>query len=186
MPVFNKGNKQLIFLHIPKTGGQSINKEFAKNDWQVDFLEKRAAFTKITPQHLTYSELDKIFEIKNNLNFTVVREPWERFVSEFVWQTKSVDFNNLNKWADTVLDNPWSLKYDNHFVPQCHYIGNHTQIFKYSSKDILIEFLRKFEPNFKWKYNSNRYYNYELPSIDILSKKCLKKFTDLYQQDYKL
>ena len=73
-------DKKLIFIHIARTGGSSIETALAGKDWWL-----------IDPQtkHISAGMARKIYgdEIWNTYTkFSVVRNPWDRIVS--MWATK--------------------------------------------------------------------------------------------------
>ena len=90
------GNKKLLFIHIPKTGGTSIEHYFAK---YMNIHLKWPRFYRnilwgkgnegLEYQHLT---MEQVFSItKYRLSdfdgiFTVVREPIARFQSYCTWE----------------------------------------------------------------------------------------------------
>ena len=87
---------RFIFIHIPKTGGTSM--EDVLGAW---FSMKRERYARWLPgvkhwaQHLTMSEiLHRQFSNKNKarrperyFKFAFVRNPWDRLVSELMWRS---------------------------------------------------------------------------------------------------
>lgn len=145
MPRFPDSN--LLFIHIPKTGGSSIEafliqkeKRFPngystynykdrlhQEKYLIQYVYKNQ---KCSYQHYTYLELKKkVPEIDQYLIFTVVRSPYDRLVSDFHYFTKC-DPNDPKlrmKFKDFMYDflyHPGSIpdKYDNHYVPQYKFI----------------------------------------------------------------
>jgi len=75
-------NKKIIFVHIPRTGGCSIENHFnfkASDTWKPD-----------TAQHLTLQEYSEHFDIDKYFKFTVVRNPWDRIISWYLWSFAEV------------------------------------------------------------------------------------------------
>ena len=66
-----------MFIHIPRTGGTSIEKFFDFKATDFGNME--------TAQHHTLREYKKHYNIKKYFTFTFVRNPWERLVSWFIW-----------------------------------------------------------------------------------------------------
>ena len=116
MPISLKYNS--LFIHIPKTGGTTIEKcldiynenglkpnvnllhghvPIKHNDNDIENPLDLGGRTGYNLQHLTICEIKSILEysIYNNLfKFTFVRNPWDRIVSEYVWAYASyMDFN---------------------------------------------------------------------------------------------
>jgi len=67
--------RRFIFVHIPKTGGSSL-KSVLGGDWQNHKDLKRYR------KELEPSEFDSFFK------FAIIRNPWERLVSEYAFQTR--------------------------------------------------------------------------------------------------
>jgi len=90
MPVDRLRN--LIFVHIPKTGGTSI--EIALGLTRPDQFVSPTPLKYLspenkTPQHLTWRELVKNLPaefVRTAYSFSFVRNPWDRFVSEYLWR----------------------------------------------------------------------------------------------------
>lgn len=71
---------KIIFIHIPRTGGTSIEKAFDKNMWKNAPLEK----------HLSAKEARKKYGKKaweDYFTFSFVRNPWDRVIS--LWKIKT-------------------------------------------------------------------------------------------------
>lgn len=122
MPICH--NRKLIFVHIPKNGGTSIEKSL-----NLEHLENLYSKTPIkysgmsidksrftsnkelddmwyrTPQHLTAEQIRKLYPIVFNnpeyKSFAIVRNPYDRLVSEWAYiqshaVTLSKDFKNMS------------------------------------------------------------------------------------------
>ena len=95
MPFDRQNN--LVFLHIPKTAGSSIEQALGLfGPWQTENLDTGFGFIRSRDllarnlssnflQHLTLAELDGLFPavMWNAKVFTVVRDPWQRLLSSF-------------------------------------------------------------------------------------------------------
>lgn len=46
MPLFHKNNKRILFIHIPKAGGTSIEQFFKRNGWEMEFYDGGGKGTK--------------------------------------------------------------------------------------------------------------------------------------------
>lgn len=94
---------QIIFIHIPKCAGSSIEYFFGVKpfDWQTPNYETLTGWCgkrKIHLHHATPKELletNLIDETTWNTytKFTVVRNPWDRALSDYVWLNR---FNTIN------------------------------------------------------------------------------------------
>lgn len=132
MPIINE--KLFFFIHIPKTGGTSIEKLFDDN---ILFSKSKLDFMRTSPQHLDRSQLERMgFSEHNTKSFTVVRNPLERFESEYKYRFRASRFIkyfvNIDEFAI------YALKYknifsnlDNHIKPQIDFIFPNTEIFRF-------------------------------------------------------
>ena len=87
---------KFIFIHIPKCGGTSVEQTLLKNE---DIPEERILKWNLTEEeqqeyrlYYKYGNIDvqhrkidqyKTENEKNYFTFTFVRNPWERFLSEY-------------------------------------------------------------------------------------------------------
>lgn len=134
MPYFKNNDINILFIHIPKTGGTSVERYFSSK-FNIP-LNNKSLFGEFYQfkvdsqlQHITFSDIvkyNKIFNINfDNIKIiTVVRNPYERFVSDLFYfslitinSTKEEVLNILNKYLH-------SNKYDNHNIPQHKFITN--------------------------------------------------------------
>jgi hypothetical protein len=134
MPYFKNEDVNILFIHIPKTGGSSLELYFSlKFNIQLNnkslflFIEDKPLLDenmeiKSSLQHITYNQIIKYSKIFN-INFenitilTIVRNPYERIMSDLFFfklithdDTKETTFNIIKKYV--VSDN-----YDNHNIP---------------------------------------------------------------------
>ena len=140
----------LVFVHIPKTGGNSVR----------SLLLKNLKGNKVNPPHLTYDQIinhdPKLSEIES---FCVVRNPFDRFVSTYRFIYRDY---RLQKWfgenflkvkenidtMDKFINNfvmpksPWSGH--DHFTQQTVWSNNIKHIFKLEEPDKILKFLKEF------------------------------------------
>jgi hypothetical protein len=98
-----------IFVHIPKTAGKSVNRFFGM-EWQNHKDLFRYA-RELEPQAFA-----------NYFKFAIVRNPWERILSDYIFQRKKKDSPNNEKlfavddaghtrrfreWVEATLSNPF-------------------------------------------------------------------------------
>lgn len=134
MPASDK--YKVIFVHIPKTGGSSIEQMIAPYylySGTVPIL-----------QHLTPKKLKKYIDDNkwnNYYKFTVVRNPFDKLVSDYKWMIKcgiikNKSFKEFVELAkDIVTNNKYSdNKYYDHFIPQHMYF-----------EDIEYDYVCRFE-----------------------------------------
>jgi hypothetical protein len=90
-------DKKIIFIHIPKTGGTSIENFFngslihfddLDTDRYIGFCKKRKQWL----QHSSFPEIKRHYkqnkDLSKYLSFAFVRNPWDRAVSSWLWSKK--------------------------------------------------------------------------------------------------
>jgi len=141
MPYFNNNDVNILLIHIPKTGGTSLEKYFSQkyniklnNKALFGGLDKKTQLDNNIVvnsflQHITYQT---IFKYNNffNINYenitiiTIVRNPYERIISDLFYLKKI----NINSSKDEVFDiiktYLTSDNLDNHNIPQYVFITN--------------------------------------------------------------
>lgn len=152
MPIFNIKNKRVLFIHIPKTGGTSIE-NWLRIFGEMQFYQPGIpTFMKCTPQHLTINDFEVLFDKKFfDLVFTIVRNPYKRLQSEYLFRTaeelkgfkKRVNFSD---WLMMNLEEAKKNKYhfDNHFRPQTDFINAEMKICKFEDGlEKVVQYLKK-------------------------------------------
>lgn len=134
MPVLVKDGRAVLFVHIPKTGGTTIERMFTAAGWETHFREAKRVRPEVfelfrcSPQHYHAELLTELFDVSRfDLVAGIVRDPLARFRSEFSMRYRrldSTDEEQVTAWADRVLaryaGNPYAL--DNHLRPQTEFL----------------------------------------------------------------
>jgi hypothetical protein len=189
MPIFHR--YKCIFIHIPKTGGGTI-RDILGGILDIIPLFKRLyyIFYCIEYDHMTYTQMleyDNISnDIKDYFSFAIVRNPWDRLLSEYMYKKKYYDMRliNANKlsFRDFVYKVQDILSKNNphlmisHFIPQYKFI--------YDENDNLqVDYVGKFE-NLKEeitklsnKYNIGFYINLQKKETNH------KHYSEYYDDD---
>ena len=131
MPYYKE--KNLLFIHIPKTGGTMIETRISENIWQTLFSGPTNSlldfpYNQKSLQHQFYTTIYK-FRDKLDVNFenikifSVVRNPYDRIISDLFW------FNLIKKdftgeQVYNVIKNNYLYRddLDNHNEPQYKFI----------------------------------------------------------------
>jgi len=179
---------QTIFVHIPKTGGQSIEIFFLKLHnltWQTkeSLLLKKNLNPVLGPERLAhlkaeeYTKLNYISEaeFKSYYKFAFVRNPWARLVSEYHYG----GYSTKSTFKDFVIKGfPPESEYTNkyrHIMQQCEYTHN-------KNGDQIVDFIGKLENiqnDFNIVCNKLMISQSELPHINSSPEKSenvIKKF----------
>lgn len=169
MPINN--NHKIIFVHITRTGGTSIerilNMKGKDNSLKLNTLY--GIYKGIALQHLNISEIKKLKNVDDYFSFCVVRNPFDRIISEFKF-LKSNTPNKFTKYFKKSFDkfvneiviaynegkvnkfgfNKYEYNEEDHFKTQLSYIKNNNKI------DV-NKILRFENLNRDWKEISNRF-----------------------------
>jgi hypothetical protein len=140
MPVFFKGDKRVLFIHVPKAGGTSIEVFFEANGFKTFYLDRGGSPDSLnpvracSPQHMAGDLLRAMFDIaKFDFVFMTVRHPVRRFLSKFVMETgERSNVERLETWIAEdfcrVLRNPRHM--DNHLRPQVDFRVDEARVFR--------------------------------------------------------
>ena len=173
MPIFTKNNIYILYVHIPKTGGSSVERLFNKNQWQLFYIDegkKPGQLNKITrcsPQHMHLEMLQTVFDLeKIDYMFMTVRHPVDRLISEYRMRNGPQKGLTLADWFERALKaylkNPFC--FDNHLRPQsefwhpsfqvCKLEDGLSQIIKEAELRLNINFENKEFPNVTHRDNN--------------------------------
>tara|TARA_B100000963_G_scaffold77671_1_gene65755 strand:- start:12581 stop:13276 length:696 start_codon:yes stop_codon:yes gene_type:complete len=182
MPLFHNGDDLVLFVHIPKCGGTAVENSFKNSNWDIGYLNEpkitRYNETPCNPQHFHAELIEELIMPTEHCTdqFTIVRNPYTRLISEFIWQTgrmyhvqqrgfdsdfyldleqftiqrlRSYKTNEVQYRMDTkgFLEKKQSFVFDNHMRPQHHYITDNWNIYWFEEMDT------KFWPEISQKYN---------------------------------
>jgi chondroitin 4-sulfotransferase 11 len=200
MPFFVKYN--CLFLHIPKTGGTKICNDIIKA-YKEEEEEEEEEFIKIYHpkdsfefSHATVDMIKSLMpkEYDEAFKFTIVRNPYDKILSEFFYRkeygyhkgfNKSKDkFNQfihyLYKNFDTIMQMPHIEK--SHFIEQHKFVDENVVIFKFEKFNQIINFLNnKF--NFKISNEKINHTDHEHFSI-YYDPDSRNKIYELYKKDF--
>lgn len=141
MPFVIRNNVKTLFLHVPKTGGGTIEDWLRRNAGPLYFYSDGVPSSlRCCPQHFRMSDFreilgDQFFDHA----VMVVRDPYHRIASEYRMQSaiagssffaRHPTFSHwLNKAIDETKKNPFYL--DNHIRPQWHFVGSGVEVHHY-------------------------------------------------------
>lgn len=198
MPYYKTAN--LLFIHIPKTGGTVIEEQLEKQHKQTLYSGRTnnilpSPFNKTSLQHQFYTT---IFKFKNKLQinfdnikiFCVVRNPYDRIISDLFWY-KLIKNNYNPEQVFNVIKNKYIDRndLDNHNKPQYKYITDKNEniiqnikIFhceKLNDTNTEINEFLGFNINII-KKNVNKDYS------KYLNNKSIKIINNYYKKDFEL
>jgi len=198
MPYFK--NLNILFIHIPKTGGSVIADEITKKGKRRVSSGRRhnrlpKPYNKKSLQHQFYTTLYKYrdrlhINFKNIKIFSVVRNPYDRTISDLFYNNLIKEDFSPDKVFD-VLKNNYLYKdnYDNHNVPQYKFVTDKNEklipnirIFKtetLNKDNKLINDYLKIDINIVQKNVNKDYSKY-------LNKKSINLINEFYYKDFEL
>ena len=210
MPYFKNDDVNILFLHIPKTGGSSVEIYFSStfniplnNDSLYTFIDDEIKLTKnivinSSLQHITYNQIVKHNEFFNvDFNnakiITVVRNPYERVISDLFFLSKIKVGISTEEVFDVIKKYLVSTDIDNHNIPQHHFVIDEnnqllpniiilkTENLTHGMKDLgYADFDRQDNVNGENTNGKNlNYYNY-------LNDKSIEIINDFYHLDFVL
>jgi len=197
MPVFR--DKKIIFIHIPKTGGTSINHYFGINVNNFKFdeellygIEINEAGIGIEWDHATFRMIEeKVKEINKYKIFSVVRNPYDRIMSEFIHYsrmnkkriiTNANTFEDFIKELNTKWDSDKSHFMKGRYLPQYSFIEGCENITILRFEDLNQEF-KSFiggELPFLNKSSYEENFNYLNPETIYIINKLYKKDFEIF------
>lgn len=133
MPVFRGNDANILFIHVPKTGGSSIEAIFQASGYKIFYRDPKLGrhsmnwLRNCSPQHMHAAMLEQQFQIDRfDLVFMLVREPMSRFKSEYAMRNASdvrTDPSSVDQWSERALsayaEN--NFLFDNHLRPQSEF-----------------------------------------------------------------
>jgi len=190
MPLYRIKDKSLLHIHIPKTGGTSLMEGLEDHGVTTTFIQKASdeQYGGVPPQHMDIGYTKMFFDLSQVDAFAVVRDPWHRTVSEYVWKLRSKDFKQLNDWLGKALENIKHEDYQNHLLPQVRFVNDDVKLFSYKDWDRMCAYVGATLgiKEFQTGHRKQKRFDYEAPPIDVLEGVVRDKWEDLYREDLEL
>lgn len=143
MPIFTQGDRALLFIHVPKTGGAAIERLLVESGWAMSQYATANTegpttypLRRCSPQHYHAALLKQLFHVGEfDLRFMLVREPIARFRSEYAFRRRddSGSADLVSAWANDLLDRLPRRPYlrDNHLRAQHEFVVRDTEVYRF-------------------------------------------------------
>ncbi|MGH3444335.1 MAG: sulfotransferase family 2 domain-containing protein [Nocardioidaceae bacterium] len=142
MPIYRRDDMNVLFVHVPKTAGTTIERVFRHSGFKEHYRDSKVGPGTVnrlrlcSPQHMHAELLRNLFHLDRfDVTFMVVRDPIARFRSEFAMRHKAdvpLKEARVERWADKVFGaysrNRFAL--DNHLRPQSEFCLPAAQVFR--------------------------------------------------------
>jgi len=140
MPVFFKDTRRILYIHVPKAGGTSIEAFFEANGFKSAYIDRGESpeslngVRRCSPQHMHAAQLQALFDpALFDFVFMTVRHPVRRLLSKFVMDTgETENVTRFEDWILRVFSNVFVEPsfMDNHLRPQVDFLLPQARIFK--------------------------------------------------------
>jgi hypothetical protein len=204
MPYFKNENVNILFIHIPKTGGTSVSNYFSKkfdiplnNSSLQDFLIEDTEENKIeinsSLQHMSYNTIMKykdFFRIDcEKLDIiTTVRSPYYRVISDLFF-LKKINTETSKEDVYIEIQEYIATLWDNHGLPQYYFLLDENNNIIQNVKIMRTETLHfdmisngYLDFNVKLNRNENSVINYN----NYLNKDSINLINNYYKKDFEL
>jgi len=213
MPYFKNENTNLLFIHIPKTGGCSLEKYFANmfnitlnntalyNWLPYDIKLKNNINVQTSLQHLTYQDIMKYksffnIDLCNLKMITIVRNPYNKILSDLffltkinIYSTKEDVFSKIQMYltkTNSGINNIDNI--DNHNTPQYLFLIDENNELIHNIHILRTETLnddmhRLGYEDFDIKINKNPN---KINYDDYLNEDSINLINKYYDEDFKL
>ena len=199
MPYFKNNYLKILFIHIPKTGGTSLEKYLSEKfsiplNSDSLYSTPENGYKNISLQHQTYHTLLKKkqqfgLDFNNIKIISIVRNPYERIISDLFFY-KLITINTSQEEVFDILQKYIvSNDYDNHNIPQHLFlINNRKKINKniviFKTETLTEELIKYGFVDFNIHKNVNKIEN--INYYDFLNNDSIKLINNFYKKDFKL
>lgn len=202
---FEDKQKPLLFIHIPKTGGTFVEDEFKKYNYNVGRHDPNKNLRTNSTCSFWHTPLksNKKINFKDYITFTVVRDPYDRIISEYNWAnfprykgTGLTRDTEINDFVSELNKDQIIYKGDCHLVPQTEYLtdayGNKVQHILHQEhlNEELNEFIKTYKLNIQLstQKRNKQSRNHTKDELNDTSLKLIQKYfkKDFDELKYKM
>uniref|UniRef100_A0A6C0E533 Sulfotransferase domain-containing protein n=1 Tax=viral metagenome TaxID=1070528 RepID=A0A6C0E533_9ZZZZ len=196
MPYFKNDKTNILFIHIPKTGGSAVESYLSRryniklNKSRLFYFDK--TFSHVSLQHQTLSTILQNhsrfnIQLSDLMIFTVVRNPYTRIISDLFWnniingtESPAIITRRITSYLQCFKRNQTAK--DNHIRPQYQFLIANGQIdpsVKILRQETLASDMNALGfNNFPMKQESSSNY------FDLLTFEAVTLINTVYRQDF--
>lgn len=195
MPAFRLNGKFILFLHIPKAGGTSIEEWLSAHGSKSLYQKHRPEEFPCVPQHFHGAMIDSLFAPDVfDYSFCVTRNPYARLLSEYNYRITRPRLKNrilpkpsLDAWVSRAVSgfgrDPFV--HSNHIRPQHEFMIDATEAFRLEDGlDPLRDKLRTLTGLTMEADVPHR--NPSVKTASQLTQRAAEKIRDFYIRDFEL
>jgi len=136
MPIYKIKNKLILFIHVPRTGGMTVEHHLRAHGTVLFRNTTEAPMLRVTAQHLHGEDLSAIFPAGSfDYVFMLVRNPFDRLRSVYAYQRSLRSAEMVlpfGPWLRLAqLRRNWKPHYrDNHLRPQTEFETLGAEVFR--------------------------------------------------------
>ena len=138
MPLFRINNSVILFVHVPKTGGSSIEVHLSKFGRAALITDHDHTWPRCNAQHMDAKSYGRIIPKDfYDYGFMIVRNPFDRIVSEYRMRHRDHAaagrrIKDFPEWVEGVLRRYKRDHYllDNHIRPQAEFFTEGIEVFR--------------------------------------------------------
>jgi hypothetical protein len=205
MPLFDKQEHKVHFIHIPRTAGRYVSKLFESNGFETKYtqLNSDENINGIMKIHLYYPLYERLENYNERCEFCIVRHPYTRFISSMTQINQYFNHDTNYILEDQEIFNRFILDHqsvfsihNSWFLEQHKFISSKTKIWKYEYgfgnnflRWIYKNFNIKLEPIKNIKFNNQLWFNYKEnlnnKKYQFKNTRLIKKYVKIfYKKDY--
>lgn len=183
-------SKKVVFVHIPKTAGTTIEKAFGMMNSESLYSQIYDEQFRVCVQHLYADEIMQLHpETQDYFWFAIVRNPLDRLISEYHHLNRIVGRAEKYKGLDfpefvNCLNLPQHERmflFDRHLEPQVNFINKHVHVFKYEQLNECFEMLKQ---KFRIPFFTHERKSFRGEVSDYYDKYLEEKVRSFYKQDF--
>lgn len=195
--------KHILFIHIPKTGGTSVENALKRRDIQTMYSKR---FNRTMPQgplrriSLQHQTLHNIIKYRRRLPvrfnkrlriITVVRNPYKRLVSDLFWYNLINNQTRPETVFEVIKRYVRANIYDNHNTPQHKFLVDgkgrmYRRIIVMKTERLTEQMKRMFNINLIHNSNVQGGKKVKKDYMSFLNEDSIKFINNFYKRDFEL